>query len=148
MKKPALTLIIASAALGLSGCGLFNRSAPEAATDFSQTALQVEGIGVNAFLWRASLDVLDFAALASADPWGGVILTDWYTDPEAPDERLKATVYILDTRLRADGLRVVMNRQVSINGQWVDEAVNPDAAVQVENAILTRARQLRIATLD
>jgi hypothetical protein len=102
------------------------------------------GIGVNSYLWRASLDTLNFMPLASADPYGGVIITDWYTDAAAPNERFKATVYILDTRLRADALNVSIFRQTSTNGQWSDAAVDPDTEIQIENAILTRARQLRL----
>ncbi len=102
------------------------------------------GIGVNSYLWRASLDTLNFMPLASADPYGGVIITDWYTDAAAPNERFKATVYILDTRLRADALNVSIFRQTSTNGQWADAAVDPDTEIQIENAILTRARQLRL----
>ncbi|QGZ97044.1 DUF3576 domain-containing protein [Terricaulis silvestris] len=105
------------------------------------------GIGVNSFLWRASLDTLNFMPLASADPFGGVIITDWYSDPTTPSERFKATVYILDTRLRADALNVSIFRQQQANGAWVDATVDPDTEVQIENAILTRARQLRLSTV-
>ncbi|MGE0046629.1 MAG: DUF3576 domain-containing protein [Hyphomonadaceae bacterium] len=107
-----------------------------------------EGIGVNAFLWRATLDTLSFMPLASADPWGGVIITDWYVDPARPNERFKATVYILDTRLRADALNVSVFRQTNAGGSWVDATVSPDTGLQIENAILTRARQLRLSTLN
>jgi len=107
------------------------------------------GIGVNSFLWRASLDTIAFMPLASADPFGGVIISDWYTAPDAPNERLKVTVYILDKRLRADGVRVTVFRQVKDggSGSWVEGAINPETQTQLENAILTRARQLRIATI-
>jgi hypothetical protein len=105
------------------------------------------GIGVNSFLWRASLDTLNFMPLSSADPFGGVIITDWYSDATTPTERFKATVYILDTRLRADALNVSIFRQTQVNGQWVDASVNPDTEIQIENAILTRARQLRLSQL-
>lgn len=108
---------------------------------------QTGGIGVNSFLWRASLDTLNFMPLASADPFGGVIITDWYTDPAVPNERFKATVYILDTRLRADALNVSIFKQQNQNGAWVDTAVTPDTEVQIEDAILTRARQLRLGAL-
>lgn len=104
-------------------------------------------IGVNSFLWRAALDTLSFMPLASNDPFGGVIITDWRTDPNAPTERFKMTVYILDTRLRADGVKVNVFKQVNgVNG-WVDANVDPDTPLQIENAILTRARQLRLSTL-
>jgi hypothetical protein len=103
------------------------------------------GIGVNSYLWRASLDTLSFMPLSSADPWGGIIITDWYVNPEKPDERFKATVYILDTRLRADALNVAIFKQVNAGGQWVDSAVTSQTETDIENAILTRARQLRLA---
>ena len=105
-------------------------------------------IGVNGYLWRASLDTLAFMPLASADPYGGVIVTDWYVNPETPAERFKATVYILDTRLRADGLNVTVFKQSKdINGAWVDAPVSEQTATDLENAILTRARQLRLSNI-
>ena len=104
-------------------------------------------IGVNSFLWRASLDTLNFMPLASEDPYGGVIITDWYTDPQRPAERFKATVYILDTRLRADALNVSIFREINQGGAWTAANVDPATAIQIENAILTRARQLRLSTL-
>jgi len=103
------------------------------------------GIGVNSYLWRATLDTLSFMPLASADPWGGIIITDWYVNPEKPDERFKITVYILDTRLRADALNVAIFKQVAGGGSWVDSAVTTQTETDIENAILTRARQLRLA---
>ena len=102
-------------------------------------------IGVNGYLWRATLDTLSFMPLASADPYGGVVITDWYVNPEKPDERFKATVYILDTRLRADALNVAIFKQVNAGGQWVDSAVTSQTETDIENAILTKARQLRLA---
>lgn len=106
------------------------------------------GIGVNSYLWRASLDVLSFMPLSSADPWGGVIVTDWYSNPEKPDERFKMTVYILDTRLRADALNVAVFKQVrDAAGGWVDSAVAGQTEMDMENAILTKARQLRLANV-
>jgi hypothetical protein len=113
-----------------------------------KSAPQSGAIGVNSFLWRASLDTLAFMPLASADPYGGVIVTDWYTNPEKPDERFKATVYILDTRLRADGLNVTIFKQVKdAGGAWTDTAATEQTATDVENAILTRARQLRLSNI-
>jgi hypothetical protein len=107
------------------------------------------GIGVNSYLWRASLDTLHFMPLASADPWGGVIITDWFSSVEKPDERFKATVYILDTRLRADALNVTVFKQVKdASGGWVDSAVADQTATDIENSILTKARQLRLANIQ
>lgn len=105
------------------------------------------GIGVNAFLWRASLDTVSIWPINSADPFGGVILTDWYAPPETPDERLKVNVYILDRALRADGIRVSVFRQVRDSaGGWRDAEVHRSTATKLENAILMRARQFRFET--
>ncbi len=102
---------------------------------------------MNAFLWRASLDTINFIPLISADPFGGVIITDWYTPAESPNERLKVQVTILDRELRADGVRVsVFKQQTNAKGGgWVDAQVDPHTNTDIENAILTRARQLRVA---
>ncbi len=106
-------------------------------------------IAVNGYLWRASLDTTSFMPLSSADPFGGVIITDWYSPPETPRERFKLTVYILDRRLRADGIKVSVFRQMRVGpGQWVDSAVGSDTAAKLENAILTRARQLRMDAVE
>ncbi len=103
------------------------------------------GIGVNGFLWRASLDTMSFMPLSSADPFGGVIITDWYIPPETPAERFKVQIYILDRQLRADGIRVTVFRQERDSfGAWAAVVVNPETPVDLENAILTRARQLRL----
>lgn len=104
------------------------------------------GIGVNSYLWRASLDTVGFMPLASADPFGGVIITDWYSPPGAQSERFKVTVYILDRRLRADGVKVAVFKQGRPSGDtdWTDEPVTPQTVIDMENSILTRARQLRI----
>lgn len=102
------------------------------------------GIGVNVFLWRASLDTISFMPLLSADAFGGVILTDWHTPAETPNERFKINLYILGRALRADGLKVATFRQVrNPNGDWVDATVDSKVARDIENAVLTRARQLR-----
>jgi len=105
------------------------------------------GVAVNAYLWRASLDTINFIPLVSADPFGGVIITDWYTPSETPNERMKVQITILDRDLRADGVRVsVFKQQTSARGGgWVDAQVDPRTNIDIENAILTRARQLRIA---
>ena len=101
------------------------------------------GLGVNAYLWRASLDTLSFMPLASADPFGGVIITDWYQPSAANAERFKATAYILGQQLRADGVKVAIFRQVMADGQWTDAPVAPAMVNEIENKVLARARELR-----
>ncbi len=105
---------------------------------------------VNRFLWAASLETLDFLPVDNADPIAGLILTDWYSNPETPDEQFKVSVYILDSALRADALRVSVFRQTRdpAGAGWVEASVNPATAREIENAILTRARQLRLNQID
>ena len=106
-------------------------------------------LGVNGYLWRATLDTLSFMPLATADPWGGTVITEWYSNPEKPEERFKATVYILDTRLRADGLKVTVFKQLKdAGGNWVDTETSAQTETDIENAILTRARQLRLSNIS
>jgi hypothetical protein len=101
------------------------------------------GLGVNAFLWRGALDTIGFMPLLSADPFGGVIITDWYSPPGVTDERFKAAVYILSRELRSDGIRVNINRQVLQNGQWVAADVAPSTVADIENKVLARAGYMR-----
>lgn len=108
-----------------------------------------ENIGtVNPFLWRAALDTMDALPVTSADPLGGLIVYDWKSFDSSPDERIKATVYILDTRLRADGVKVSVFRQTNEGGTWTDATVDPETALQLENKILERARNLKNSQLS
>jgi hypothetical protein len=105
------------------------------------------GIGVNAFLWRATLDTLSFMPLSSADPFGGVVITDWYTPPGASGERFRATAYILGRQLRSDGVRIVLFRQEQgRGGNWVDVPVSAGTSGELEDQVLARARELRAAS--
>lgn len=104
------------------------------------------GVAVNSFLWRASLDTVSFMPLSAADPFGGVIITDWYSPPETPSERFKLNVFILDRQLRADGLRVAVFKQQSAGGQWIAAPLDKKTAINIENRILERARELRVAS--
>lgn len=104
-------------------------------------------VGVNSYLWRATLDTVSFMPLASADPFGGVIITDWYAPPESPNERFKLNIFVLGKELRADGVRATVFRQKrDASGQWADAPVDAKTGTDVENAILTRARQMRLST--
>ena len=106
-------------------------------------------VAVNAFLWRASLDTVAFMPVASADPFGGVIITDWYAPPETPDERFKVNVYVLGRALRADGLKISVFRQTKDSaGRWTDATVAAEVPTEFEDAVLTRARQLRLQAVS
>lgn len=156
LPRVATLLVAGSAALALAGCGHLgvpkapsSGLIPHLGSKAAPASSPQAGMGVNAYLWRATLDTLAFMPLASADPFGGVVITDWYVNPEKTDERFKTTVYILDTRLRADGLNVTVFKQTKNDkGEWVDAPVAGQTDIDIENAILTRARQLRLSNLN
>jgi hypothetical protein len=100
-------------------------------------------IQVNAYLWRATLDTLAFMPLVSADPFGGVIITDWYVPPATPGERFKVNAYILSKQMTANAIQVSLFHQVLQNGQWVDQPADPAAASGLEDRILARAADLQ-----
>jgi hypothetical protein len=132
-------LIGGMAALALSSC-VHHRKMHVVATIAPS---DITTIGVNSYLWRASLDALSFMPLVQADSKGGVIVTDWYANPANPGERMKVTVMILDRDLRSDALRVAASRQVSQGGQWVNVPVQAATVQRLEDVILTKARDLR-----
>ena len=127
-----------AACLALAACGGGNER-PEA----DLAASQVTQIGVNSYLWRASLETLAFMPLTQADSAGGVIVTDWYANPDQPDERVKISVTILDQDLRADALRVAASRQILQGGNWLEAPVQAATVQKLEDIILTKARDLR-----
>ena len=133
----AATLAIAAT---LTACG-HKSDRPRKMADLA--ASRVTSIGVNSYLWRASLDTLSFMPMAQVDSNGGVIVTDWYANPGAPSERMKVTVAILDQDLRADALRVTASRQLMQNGQWTDAPVQAATVQKLEEIILSKARDLR-----
>ncbi|AMK20987.1 MULTISPECIES: DUF3576 domain-containing protein [unclassified Sphingobium] len=131
--------LLLAALLPLAACGGGAKDRPKA----DLAASKVTTIGVNAYLWRATLDTLSFMPMVQTDSNGGVIVTDWYANPNSPNERMKLTVSILDQDLRADALRVAASRQISQNGQWVDAPVQAATVQKLEEIILTKARDLR-----
>ena len=141
-KTVLATTMLVTGGLLLSACGglpFSGGSKPRATT-------AQQGIGVNAYLWRATLDTLSFMPLLTADPWGGVVNYDWYVNPQTPNERFKATVFILDTRLRADALNVTVTKEVrTAGGEWTASPVAAQTEADLENAILTKARQLNLS---
>lgn len=129
--------LVAMAAITLASCGGKDRPKADLA------ASKITTIGVNSYLWRGSLEALSFMPMLQTDSNGGVIVTDWYANPNNPGERMKVTVTILDQDLRADALRVAASRQVAQNGVWVDAPVQAATVQKLEDIILTKARDLR-----
>lgn len=143
---PVAALLIAAA--GVTACAHGKTDVAAEKVSHRAKAAAESQIGVNGFLWQAALETLSFAPLTQADQKGGVIITDWFTDVKTPSERFKTTVYILDTRLRADAVKVSVFKQVKDQtGTWVDSQTDPDTPQQIENAILRQARELKLSTL-
>ncbi|MFM7028925.1 MAG: DUF3576 domain-containing protein [Chakrabartia sp.] len=146
MRRPLIAVIALSLLATLPACSMGGgKDKARASSDIA--ASKVTTIGVNAYLWRATLDSLSFMPLVQADANGGVVVTDWYTNPSNPDERMKLTVSILDQDLRADALRVAASRQVNQSGTWVDAPVQAATVQKLEEIILTKARDLRRAAI-
>lgn len=143
IRRLRTALLVAAIALPLAACGGGGSGTVRA----DLAASKVTTIGVNAYLWRASLDTLSFMPLVQTDSNGGVIVTDWYVNPQVPTERMKVTVSILDQDLRADALRVVAIRETSSGGQWIAAPVQAATTQKLEDIILTKARDLRRASI-
>lgn len=141
LRMVMVTGLAGALALSLGACS--HKARPKA----ELAASKITTIGVNAYLWRATLDALSFMPLVQTDSAGGVIVSDWYANPKNPGERVKVTVTILDQDLRADALRVAASRQVSQNGAWVDAPVQAATVQRLEDIILTKARDLRRAAV-
>ncbi|MBX3560805.1 MAG: DUF3576 domain-containing protein [Sphingomonas sp.] len=145
--------LAAVCAVSLAGCQFirddinrtFGRSPENRAKQADLAASQVTTIGVNAYLWRAALETLSFAPIVQSDSNGGVLATDWYANPQNPNERVRVSVAILDRDLRADALQVTAARQTMQNGQWTEAPVTAATVQRLEEIILTRARDLRRA---
>jgi hypothetical protein len=128
-------------ALATPGCSR-NRNLPS-----TLAPSQVTTLAINSYLWRAAIDTVSFAPLLQANAQSGVIITDWYSNPRAPTERVKLTVAVLDPDLRADAIRVSAAKQVYQNGGWMDAPVSAATVQKLEDIILTRARDLRRAAV-
>ena len=140
-------LRIASTALVAGSAALLLGACHHRTVDRGLAPAKVTTIGINAYLWRATLDTVGFMGLTQTDSNGGVVVTDWYANPQAPAERMKVTVSILDQDLRADAVRVAAQRQVNQGGQWIAAPVQAATVQKLEDIILTKARDLRQAAV-
>ena len=147
MPRIAFRVIVLAGMAALTACG--GGGSKEVADRYRPVQLeQAANMRVNGYLWQAALETLSFMPIVSTDATGGVIVTDWYTDPSAPNERVKMRIAVMDARLRADALKVSINRQAKDrSGEWAEQPVQQATVAGVEDAILVRARQIRIGTV-
>jgi hypothetical protein len=141
LRSAVLLAVALALGVSLEGCARNKGRGP--AVSQAVAPSRVTTIGVNAYLWRAALDTVSFMPLIQADSNGGVIVTDWFTNPAQASERMRLTVSILDQDLRADALRVAASRQVRQGNDWIDTPVQAATVQKLEEIILGRARDLR-----
>ena len=147
MYRKSNIVLIFCVLLLLNNCARLNPFSKKMDVETSEIVNSQISMAVNAFLWRASLDTVSFIPVNAADPIGGFISTDWYLEPENPNERIKLNIYVKDRRLRADAISVTVFREIRVSEEWIKADVNPDTARLVEASILTKARELRIGSL-
>ena len=123
---------------GLSMSGLINKDSE------TNTVVGSIGMSINAFLWQGALDTLSFMPLSSADPIGGTIITDWYSSTNNPDERCKLNIFISGKELKTQNLRVASFCQNYQNNRWVNKDISDDNNMKLENAILNKAKKLKL----
>ena len=140
MRGLRATMILAAAGLALAGC---SHKSKKVSTAGQLAPARMSTIGVNSYLWQATLETLSFMPLATVDSNGGVIVTDWYANPQVPNERVKVSVTILDTELRSDAIKVSASRQQLAASGWVEATVRAGTVQKLEETILSRARDLR-----
>jgi hypothetical protein len=131
-----LTLVVILS-LSLGACGIFGGGSKDSLTP------KTTAIGVNGYLWQATLDTLSFMPIDQAEPAGGVILTDWQMTPDVDNERVKVTVRFLSETLRSDGIKVTVIRQQRRGDDWIVAPVQATTVLQIEEAILARARAIK-----
>ena len=126
--------------------GLFSKNASKGVniTKLFEPTSDITNVNVNGYLWRASLDVLSIAPLISTDAFGGTIVTDWYTNKNIKNKRIKITAYVRTPELRSDGIKVKVHIQKLINNVWSDTVTDNSLASKIENNILNEARNLRV----
>ena len=133
----------------ITGGGLFGKKASlnlfGDETDSQQTSVGV-GLPINPFLWKASIETISFMPLASTDPFAGTIITDWYTAENNINERCKLNIFINGADMKTDNLKVLSFCQSLKNNQWVNSPPNSEDNVRLENAILNKAKKLKLTS--
>ena len=132
-----------------TGGGLFGK---KAGIDILSTGGKNEqtyssiGLPINPYLWKGALETINFMPLLSADPFSGIIITEWYTDNKNPNERCKLNIYIKGVELKTSNLKVnSFCQNLSETGSWIDKEINKTNNAQIENAILNKAKKIKLA---
>ena len=129
-----------------TGGGLFGKETGlTLGTKENNTAVSSIGMPINPYLWKGSLETVDFMPLSSADPFGGIIITDWYSDGQTINERCKINIFIKGLELKTSNLKVNTFCQSFENSKWVDLPISASLNAQLEDAILNKAKKIKLA---
>jgi hypothetical protein len=131
-----------------TGGGLFGKKAGIGGTfgkKESNNTVSSIGMPINPYLWRGSLETISFMPLSSADPFGGTIITDWYSDGQTINERCKVNIFIKGLELKTSNLKVNTFCQSFENNRWIDLPTSASQSAQLENAILNKAKRIKLA---
>ena len=131
-----------------SGGGLFGKKAGIGGTfdnKKSNNAVSSIGMPINPYLWKGSLETIGFMPLTSANPFGGIIITDWYSDGQTINERCKINIFIKGLELKTSNLKVNTFCQSFENNRWIDLPTSASQSAQLENAILNKAKRIKLA---
>ncbi|WP_308911059.1 DUF3576 domain-containing protein [Pseudokordiimonas caeni] len=136
--------LVAVASMMLAACGIFGGGDE---VEAQKIEARTTALGVNGYLWQATLETLSFMPIEKADPAAAVILTGWQTDPATPTERVKVMVRFLSEDLRSDGIKVSVVREAEQGGNWVSVPVQASTALTIEESILAKARTLKVGAV-
>jgi Domain of unknown function (DUF3576) len=145
MQKITRSILVFSLVMAVSACSTVSGLFGGGDDKVDEYAPQTMAIGVNGYLWKATLETLSFMPFDVIEPMGGVISSHWHSTPEAQNERVKVTVHFMSEALRSDGVKVFVVRQEKRSGDWVNVPVQAATVLKIEEAILTQARRLRLA---
>ena len=129
---------------GLLGKGGLSFSGILGTKNKDDSSVNTVSMSVNAYLWRGALETIDFMPLSSADPIGGTIITDWYSTNNNQNERCKLNIFITGKKLSTENLKVTSFCQEYKDPAWVNKKMDEDNNIKIENAILNKAKKLRL----
>ena len=96
-------------------------------------------------LWKATLKSLEFLPLMNADYSGGIIIYDWYSNPNKPLEQIKISVQFLNNELRSDSIKIIAHKKICENiNKCSNLEIDQQFALSVKESIINSARLLRI----
>ena len=99
---------------------------------------------INPYLWRATLETINFMPIASADPFGGIIITDWYNDTSNNDDAIKLTIRFLSNEVQSNSLRIIVHRKrCTTDTNCLVKKIESKIEEELRRSILTKAAVIK-----